>query len=135
MSLFDREIMGRTALGEARGERDIGMQAVMWSGMNRFTMKRWYSGKTIAGTFLKAEQYDCWMTHDPNYRVIIDMTPDDAKLLMVLTWADGVMKGTLPDPTLGATHYANLAACNPKWVADATQTVIIGRHTFFKNVA
>lgn len=67
MSYFDQEIMARTAIGEARSEGTDGMQAVMWTGVNRFTTKKWFSGKTIAGTFLKRMQYDCWTPEDPNF--------------------------------------------------------------------
>ena len=52
-----------------------------------------------------------------------------------LAMADSIIKGMLPDPTLGATHYANLDLCNPAWAQGATLTIKIGRHSFYKDVA
>jgi cell wall hydrolase len=135
MNNFDLEIMARTAVGEARGEGPEGMQAVMWTTVNRFTAKRWFSGQTIAGTILRFEQYSCWMQNDVNYGLITNMTPALPVLSSALGWAADILQGSLPDPTLGSTHYANLALCNPVWVKGATQTVVIGQHTFFKDVA
>lgn len=135
MNSFDQEIMARTAIGEARGEMVEGMQAVMWTGVNRFTAKKWFSGVSIAGTFLKFEQYDCWMPKDSNYALITNLTEEIGILSSALGWAGCVISGMIPDPTLGATHYANLNECSPDWVAGAMETVKIGKHTFFKNVA
>lgn len=35
------------------------------------------------------------------------------------------------DLTGGATHYANLSLCSPKWARKLKQTVKIGAHTFY----
>lgn len=135
MTIFDQEIVARTAVGEARGDGDIAMQAVMWTILNRFTAKRWFSGQSLAGTALKKMQYDCWMPSDPNYALITNIEANVSLFASALLWADSVMKGMIPDPTLGATHYANLNTCAPSWLAGATQTIVIGHQTFFKNVA
>lgn len=135
MSNFDLEVMARTAIGEARGESAEGMQAVMWTGVNRYTAKRWFSGQSIAGTLLKASQYSCWLPADPNYGLITNIGPAIALLGDALDWAARILQGGISDPTQGATHYANLNLCNPDWVRGAEQTVVIGKHTFFKNVA
>lgn len=134
MQNFDQEIMARTAMGEARGEGDIAMQAVMWTGMNRFTAKKWFSGQSIAGTFLKYEQYDCWMPKDPNYALLINITPDIPLLAMALKWAASVITGMVVDPTLGATHYYDDSILPPNWTQNATLTIKIGRLNFFKGV-
>ncbi len=134
MNNFDQEIMARTAIGEARGEMVEGMQAVMWTGVNRFTAKKWFSMSSIAGTFLYPKQYDCWMPHDPNYGLITSMDESIPLLETALNWAGGVIKGIIPDPTLGATHYYANSIPAPNWVEKATFTVKIGRHLFYKNV-
>lgn len=125
--------MARTAIGEARGEGNAGMQAVMWTGMNRFTAKRWFSGRTIAGTFLKHAQYSCWLHSDVNYPLICEVTPEIGLFADALEWAARIMKGEIADPTQGATHYH--AGDAPGWTKGATFTVQIGRHKFYKNVA
>ena len=135
MLAFDQEIMARTAMGEARGEGDEAMQAVMWTGYNRFTAKRWFSGLTIAGTFLKKEQYSCWLMSDPNYSYLINITPSIGLFASALQWAAGVIAGMIPDPTLGATHYFDSSIAPPDWTKGATMTKKIGRLTFYKDVA
>lgn len=141
MNVFNQEIMMRTAMGEARGEGALGMQAVMWTGMNRFTAKKWFSGHTVAGTFLKPTQYDCWMTHDPNYTLITNLAseqvddPNHDLAKQAYQWAGDVLLGRLPDPTLGATHYYDDSIKPPAWAETGTKTVKIGRLTFYKDVA
>lgn len=135
MNSFDQEIMARTAIGEARGEGPLGMQAVMWTGLNRFNAKKWFSGATIAGTFLKRLQYDCWMPDDPNYSIIANMSPDAGTLLAAaLTWSMGIINGSISDPTGGATHYFSDSISPPNWVQSAEFTVKIGRQSFYRGL-
>lgn len=134
MNLFDQEIMARTAIGEARGEGDQAMQAVMWTILNRFTAKRWFSGQTLAGTALKAQQYDCWMPRDLNYPLIINITDEIGLMVSALQWADAVVKGMIPDPTLGATFYYDDSIAAPAWADTGKFTVKIGRLNFYKDV-
>jgi spore germination cell wall hydrolase CwlJ-like protein len=47
--------------------------------------------------------------------------------------AESVYNGSDEDPTGGATMYANLRVCSPKWdFSKLTQTAVIGAHTFWK---
>lgn len=135
MNTFDQEIMARTAMGEARGEGREAMIAVMWSGFNRFTKKHWFSGLTIAGTFLKKSQYSCWLQGDPNYGYLIDIQPTIELFSDALDWAAAVLRGDIPDPTQGATHYHDSSILPPEWAKAATRTAVIGRLTFYKDVA
>lgn len=135
MTTFDQEITARTAIGEARGEGDIAMQAVMWVGVNRFTAKKWFSAASIAGTLLMKEQFSCWLQNDPNYALISSLSPNVGLMPAALQWAAGVIAGMIPDPTLGATHYYDDSIAAPDWVNGATLTIKIGRLNFFKNVA
>ena len=135
MTAFDKDIMARTAMGEARGEGEIAMHAVMWTGMNRYTLKRWFSGATIAGTFLKRMQYDCWTPEDVNYAYIVNITDNIMLFANALRWADMVLQGMIVDPTLGATHYHDSSITPPFWAQKATLTAQIGRLTFYKDVA
>lgn len=134
MNKFDQEIMARTAVGEARGEGPVGMQAVMWTGLNRFTSKKWFSGLTIAGTFLKPGQFSCWMPHDSNFLLIIDQGAGIPAYDHAMQWAECVLKGSIPDPTKGATHYVNLAIAQPAWIKTGKETIKLGNHTFFTDV-
>lgn len=135
MNSFDQQVVARTAIGEARGEGEVAMQAVMWTIVNRFTAKRWFSGHSIAGTALKYEQYDCWMPKDPNYGLIINIGTDIELLTDALGWAEGVITGAIADPTMGATHYFDSSINPPSWTNGATFTTKIGHLTFYKDVA
>lgn len=135
MTTFDQEIMARTAMGEARGEGEQAMQAVMWTGLNRFNAKKWFSAITIAGTFLKRMQYSCWIPEDVNHAYIVNITPDIGLFATALQWADAVIKGMSTDPTLGATHYYDTSIPAPSWTETGELTVQIGKLIFYKNVA
>lgn len=134
MNSFDQEIMARTAVGEARGEGDIAMQAVLWTILNRFTAKKWFSGQTLAGTALKHLQYSCWNQNDPNYGLITNMSGDIGLLRSAMQWAANISYGMIPDPTLGATHYFADSIEPPNWTATGIFTVKIGRQSFYKDV-
>ena len=135
MSYFDQEIMARTAIGEARGEGQDGMQAVMWTGVNRFTTKKWFSGKTIAGTFLKRMQYDCWTPEDVNYAYIVNITEDIGLFRNALVWAGQCLAGMIPDPTNNCTHYYADNIAPPDWAATGEFVIQIGRQRFYRGVA
>ncbi len=135
MNVFDQEIMARTAIGEARGEMIDGMQAVMWTGMNRFNAKKWFSGTTIAGTFLKRLQYDCWRPDDINFQIITNLTADAGLLKSALNWAAGIIQSVIPDHTNGATHYFDDSIDPPSWTQGAEMTVKIGRLSFYRGVS
>ena len=134
MSSFDQEIMARTAVGEARGEGDEGMQAVMWTGVNRYTARKWFSGQTIAGTFLKKEQFSCWNPDDPNYSLICNISPDIGVFFNALKWASAVIAGVIIDPTLGSTHYKRVGT-PAAWAEGQTPVITIGNHEFYKGIA
>lgn len=55
----------------------------------------------------------------------------DAVFAQCYEVASAVIDGTDPDLTYGATHYANLAVCNPAWAHTLKQLAVIGHHTFF----
>lgn len=49
-----------------------------------------------------------------------------------MTVAGGIYDGTILDNTGGATMYANLDECDPKWAHTMTFTVKLGKQSFFK---
>jgi proteasome lid subunit RPN8/RPN11 len=47
-----------------------------------------------------------------------------------------LIDGKVPDPTGGATHYYAVSIKKPPaWAAKAKQTLKLGRHIFFKDLA
>ena len=132
---FDIEIAARTVWAEARGEGELGMRAVAWAIVNRHDVGKWFSGETLAECCLMKYQFSCWLAHDPNYTLIARLPDDDRTLDECRGFIQAAMLAAGDDPTEGATHYANLDVCSPAWAANATVTVKIGHHKFFKGVA
>lgn len=134
----DRDVLARTLWGEARGEGLAGQIAVAWTIRNRVfdgKTKSWW-GEGYAGVCLKAWQFSCWNKSDQNYVYLGGAKPIPLReFAQAQIAADQVMAGKVPDPTGGATHYYATTMRNPPmWAIDATKTVQIGRHIFYKNV-
>jgi N-acetylmuramoyl-L-alanine amidase len=137
-SLSDPQAMGLTMYLEARGEGTIGQLAVGWVIKNRADNPRWW-GTNIKQVCYHKAQFSCYNDYDPNYEKglhiattfersrVIDETLDTCYRL-----AEQVIDDGLPDPTRGATYYANLRVCKPTWKDSMTQTAQIRHHTFFK---
>src|SRR5580692_7000715 len=102
---FDVEVASRTVYGEARGEVNDGMLAVAWVLVNRLKAGEWYSGKTLAGTCLKREQFSCWNPTDPNYSILCNLKDTDLTLTACRNFALEAINGMGTDPTDGATFY------------------------------
>lgn len=130
---FDAAIVARTIYGEARGEPPDGKLAVAYSIVNRWKSKRWFAGKTLASTAMKADQYTCWSTRDPNREKMCDLA--DADLAECQAAALAAILGTVADPTDGCTHYhAAAMETYPSWALGKAPRVTIGRHHFYKGV-
>jgi N-acetylmuramoyl-L-alanine amidase len=95
--------------------------------VNRATL--W--GKSLAHICLQPYQFSCWLPTDPNRMVMADLPMNDPGLVAAREMVMNAIRGG-NDPTLGASHYVNLAVANPPWVRHAKLTVIIGHHSFFK---
>lgn len=128
----DTEVLARTIYGEARGEPEEGQYAVGATVVNRLALNTWY-GDTITHVCLKPYQYSCWLKSDPNYTKLLDIADDDPLLLPFIYIAENVING-VEDPTHGATHYYAVSIPPPAWIANATFTVQIGHHRFYKDV-
>ena len=124
------DLLARTIYGEARGEGENGMQAVANVIMNRVNSGRWY-GKTIEEVVLKPYQFSCWNEKDPNRRVIMEVTEQNAVFKKAKDIARRAAEDTLPDTTGGATHY-HAASITPYWAGEMAQTVKIGNHIFYR---
>lgn len=129
---FDRIIAAATADMEASDQGPTGIRAVMHTFFNRLQFAPKY-GVTLTDICLRAYQYSCWNTTDPNRHRLATTDDGDAVLNDCLAAYDEVAAGA-GDPTLGATHYIAEGITPPTWVDQATATVKIGTHTFYKNV-
>lgn len=123
---------------EARGEGHEGMRAVAWVIDNR--SKAW--NKSIMEVVMGRNQFTS-MTEKPllggAYEFIFPPDEDpqweDARQIVgnLITGKD------TEDPTDGALYYANLLTATSGWFWNSivhgpghTQTVVIGKHTFYK---
>lgn len=130
----DENALALTIIGEARGEGSQGMQAVGNSIMNRVAKKSWY-GLTPCEVCFKPWQYSCWNAEDPNRAYLENITADNGLFATALGIAQGVIAGTLPDLTHGATHYyATSMKTPPRWALGLTPCASIGRQLFFNTV-
>lgn len=131
---FDREIAALTIFCEASGEPHEGKVAVAATFFNRLKTNRF--GKTVAAVCLQRYQYSEW-NDDRGDNANLDRgaeTPEaDPVMAECLAAYDEAVRGG--DPSLGATHYYAVSIPAPAWAAQGTETVQIGRHKFFKNVA
>jgi len=134
----DRDVLARTLWGEARGEGLAGQIAVAWTIRNRVEdgkAKSWW-GDGYAGVCLKPYQFSCWNKNDPNYPYLNGTKPIPPKqFAQALRVADLVISGADPDITQGATHYYAITMPKPPvWAEEATHTLSLGNHLFFKDV-
>ena len=126
------DYIARTAWGEARGEGETGMQAVINVIMNRVSAGSWY-GATPKEVVLKKSQFSCWNSTDPNYSKLIAVNESDESFVTAKKLATLAYSGNLPDITNGATNYLALGSLStvPSWAAKMEQVALIGNHTFY----
>jgi spore germination cell wall hydrolase CwlJ-like protein len=126
--------------GEARGEKETGMIAVAYSAVNRAKKK------TLCDVVLAPKQYSIF-NNNPALRMAAmsaEVAPKQKNVIDNAGWkaakkvAAAVVRGEVPDPTAGATHYVADKVMlakgykYPKWTKTFQRTVVIQNHTFFK---
>lgn len=130
------EAMARTAWGEARGEGEAGLIAVMHVIRNRALKPSWWGGGVVEVCH-KRWQFSCWNNDDPNRKLALTVGTDDKVYRLCLSLAFDVLDGTIPDPTGGATHY-HAAGILPSWRWRNGQPIepcyVHGRHYFYRDV-
>jgi len=135
----DFEVLVATIDGEGEGEPLIGKQAIAASIMNRVALAKahpHFGDGTIRGACLTHEQYDCWMPGPDHDRIMaLDLANPSPALQDCITVANGMIAGTLKDPTRGATYYFNPEEIEPPtWVAGGIFCGQFGSHRFYKGV-
>jgi len=119
------KIMGAlTMWREGRGESALAKLAIWWVIKNRLALGRW--GGSIVEVVTAKWQFSCFNTGDPN-SVLFPKPKDWA-------WAEcfEAIERDEPDPTNGATHYFANWIPKPAWAEKMIQTVIIGKHEFYR---
>lgn len=140
----DIEVLARTAFGEARGEGDAGLIGVMWCIRNRVDADLGNDGKPdwwgegYEGVCLKPKQFSCWNLSDPNRAKLLAVDDSNDLFRHIKDLAGRVIRGEVPDPTNGATHYLTrglfLSAPSDHWCHSKPPCAQIGQHVFFRGV-
>lgn len=128
----DLDRLVRTADGEARNQGDDGLAAVCWVARTRATWDEltanhpeheWW-GTSIAACCAHPYQFSCWLGGADTAH-IEHLAPDSAEYLRVRNIAVGVLDGSIPDPTGGATHY-KVAGTKASWDAAVERLGLVG---------
>lgn len=136
--LADAYVVAATLWGEARGEGERGMHAVMNVIMNR-AKGNFSNARSIA---LSPSQFSIWNSvSNPEQKSLELATlqrqgklPDKKQYQEALKIVDAAMKGELTDITDGAQFYFNPHKANPKWAKKMKKVATIGNHDFYKVV-
>lgn len=138
----DIEVLARTIYGEARNQGAKGMEAVACVIINRVRAHKYFTGfvtvgkakiPSVAETCLKPWQFSCWLSADPNRKIIENVTIGDPVFEKCLEIANRAVCGQLNDITQRATHY-HTKAIQPKWAVGKKPCAIIGDHLFYNNI-
>jgi N-acetylmuramoyl-L-alanine amidase len=130
----DDDVLARTICGEARGEGDMGMQAVANVIMNRVAHPGW-EGHTVKEVCLKPYQFSCWNVGDPNRPIILNLDSSFSIYNEALLIARQTISGTLSDLTNGATSYYAKGTREPNWAFGKDPCAVIGAHLFFNDIS
>jgi hypothetical protein len=132
----EQRVLAYTLLGEAAGEGRGGMEAVMWTIMNRANSGRYPSNPALVATQKNSKgvhQYSTWNKkslggNSPETR----FSPDSPKFKEALAVVQRVMAGEVKDPTKGATHFYAEGSKKPSWfeAEGPAGEVKIGNHRF-----
>lgn len=127
------EVLAKTVYGEARGESQVGQEAVAFTVLNRIEKRSWW-GRDIIGVCKYPWQYSCWNSNDPNSVILNTMSGNDSRLVPLLDVTRRVLTGQAQNPIGKATHYYADYIAAPSWVPAGTFVTKIGRHLFYADV-
>lgn len=130
---FALDVLARTLWGEARGEGQIGMEAVACVILNRAAKPGWW-GRSVAEVCLKPWQFSCWNADDPNRAKLLTVDASDPAFRLALEVAGRALAGSLADCTAQATHY-HARHVLPGWAKGRAPSAMIGRHAFYNDIA
>ncbi|KQV27850.1 hypothetical protein ASC97_05660 [Rhizobium sp. Root1203] len=121
----DRNDLVNTIIAEAAGEGDSGMTAVAAVIRNRANER----GLSPADVVRQKSQFTGYEHPGPD---AVKAQQDPALRQRAEAILDGVLSGSISDPTGGADHY-HADSVNPDWASKMPQTTKLGRHVFYKS--
>jgi spore germination cell wall hydrolase CwlJ-like protein len=136
--LQDVQVLALTAYGEARGEEDAGVIAVISTILTRVEHRAW-DGRTIKHVCFMPKQFSCYNDGDPNYPLLVSIAADwrthfitDENLVRCHDLAVGVMGGILPRNVRATQYYAPAGMKKePYWASGMRFVAQVGGHRFF----
>lgn len=132
----DLDILARTIYGEARGELSYpdggikSLEAIGWVVKNR--TKYMQFSPYIHKVCMQPWQFSCWNLEDPNRKILLAASFDDAVFRQCFLAATKVLFDQSIDCTNGANHYHCINIAPPYWAKGHEPTATIGRHVFYK---
>ena len=123
------EWAARVAWGEARGEPDGGMQAVLNVMANRKADPR-FPG-SLAGVAKQPFQFSAYNADDPNRKKLEAVRENDPEYKQAIRLATFAQLGLLWDITDGATYYHHGKIEQPTYLSEAEVSAVIGSHIFY----
>lgn len=124
------EWSARIAWGEARGEPDGGMHAVLNVMANRKRDKRFPA--SLASVARQPCQFSAYNSDDPNRKKLQRVRQGDPAFDRATRLAALAQMGLLWDITDGATYYHSTEIDRPAYLEGAEVTTVIGKHIFYK---
>jgi len=126
---YQRDILVKTILGEARGEGDVGMAAVAHNILNRANSGKYPSDP--AKVALQPNQYSAWNKGEGGNNPS-QFKPGTSQYERAAQIVDAVATGQIPDMTGGAVMYHS-KSINPYWADEANTNgqLRVGNHVFY----
>lgn len=124
-------VVAATLWGEARGEGEQGIQAVLNVIMNR-AKDNFGKARDVV---LMPHQFEVWQkVSDPEAFSLnlARQNRDDRTYQKIIRLVDRAASGKLPDITGGALFYFNPKNASPSWAKKMQKTATIGHHEFYK---
>lgn len=131
----DLDAAARTVWGEARGSSFTAMVNVARVMVNR-VLSRHRRENTLVGVVTEPFQFSCWLTSDPNYPLLINVTLNDKKFRAAhRAVLEAVDMPPEADRTLGSLHYLTPAVkAQTSWAFGKRPVHQDDAHMFFNNI-
>lgn len=129
---FDHNVdwAARVAWGEARGEPNGGMQAVLNVMVNRKRDPRFPS--SLVAVAKQHRQFSAYNHTDPNRPKLEKVAEDDPQFKQAKRLATFAQLGVLWDVTDGATYYHSNTIARPVYLERSEVTARVGNHVFYR---
>lgn len=121
------DIVAATLVGEAGGENEEGMHAVLNVIMNRANGQIEDAPKVC----LKQSQFSMWNGKHHDIESVVNVAKQHKNWKVAMELINKANNGTLTDITGGADFYFNPKKAMPDWAKKFEKTKVIGNHTFY----